>query len=262
MNQVWYVRRGVAISGPFPGWLISHYRRRGCLRSDDELSNDLNFWRRVSDVTEALEPRAALPRAVRYPAPRVGDATSASGPRAAPLAARYLRLLRRPSEHRALPLIVLVAALFAFGAASFLGSDRAPPEKARCGAPPAPGIDWQGCALDGLAAKHANLEGAGLRNARLHNAHLFAARLRRADLAYADLSGADLSYADLGQADLTGANLRGADLSYSNLRGANLSYTALPGASLASASLTGAVLGHALWFDGRECPATAIGGCR
>lgn len=61
---------------------------------------------------------------------------------------------------------------------------------------------------------------------------------------------------------LVGADLRDADLSYTNLSGANLAYANLTGARMEGAILRGANLSGATWMDGKKCAADSAGGCR
>ncbi|MEW7981201.1 MAG: pentapeptide repeat-containing protein [gamma proteobacterium symbiont of Phacoides pectinatus] len=130
-----------------------------------------------------------------------------------------------------------------------------------CMAAAAPGVNWQNCRQDGLAAESADLNGANLNNAVKRDARFTGSRLNGGDLRYGDVSGADLSYAELRGARLKGTGLRNADLSYADLSMADLSYADMKGANLGAATLEGARLDRAIWVDGRRCASGSVGDC-
>lgn len=163
------------------------------------------------------------------------------------------------------------AALVLLAAASLhlLGVPRA---EAACTDPPAPGVNWQRCALDGLNLTALDLEGARVR----------ASSFLRADLSDSNLSGvegyqakfvnvtaknvifdeAKLFQADFTKADLEGASFRGADLRSARLYRANLSGADLTGAKLEEADITRAELSGATWTDGKTvCAEGSVGRC-
>ena len=146
------------------------------------------------------------------------------------------------------------------------------PARAGCTDPPAPGVNWQRCALDGLDFTDVDLQGARLRDASFFRGTLtgsdlsktsaFRAKFVNAVLRNAKFDGAKLSEADFTKADLTGTSLAGADLRRARffgavLRGVNLTEARLRGADLTRADLSGAT-----WIDGkRVCSEGSIGRC-
>lgn len=163
---------------------------------------------------------------------------------------------------------VPVAALLV-GAGLALSHDRA---EAACTDPPAPGVDWQRCSLDGLDLSGENLEGARLRESTFLRGKLIEANLKKvsahrvkfisADLTRIDLTGANLSRVDFTKADMTEANLSGADLRDAKLFRANLTGANLSDAQMRGADLTRADFSGATWTDGkRVCKEGSIGRC-
>lgn len=146
------------------------------------------------------------------------------------------------------------------------------PAAAACTDPPAPGVNWQRCAFDGL-----DLRGADLKQARLRDGSFFRTDLSGADLSgingyrakfvnavlrEANLSGAKLSSADFTKADLTGASLAQADLRRSRFYSANLRNADLSGARLKGADFSRAELSGATWSDGKRiCAEGSVGRC-
>ncbi len=130
-----------------------------------------------------------------------------------------------------------------------------------CSAPPAPGVNWSFCHMEGRDLSRADLRGARLSNIRLQGANLHGANLAGADLAYAELGRADLGFADLHGARLQGAVLTGANLAGANLAGADLAYANLQGALLTGATLEQTNLSKAYWVDGRLCASGSISRC-
>lgn len=168
---------------------------------------------------------------------------------------------QRRQQRQARVALVVMAALVLLVVGGVVWLDRPAEQAADCGAPPAPGVNWQDCRFVELVAPEADLRGVVLTNGALPGARLSGAKLGAGDLRYVDLSGADLSYADLRDARLRGADLRGADLTYALLDGADLSFADLRDARLGGAKWTGVLLSHAVWVDGRRCPDGALGGC-
>ncbi|RMG56613.1 MAG: pentapeptide repeat-containing protein [Gammaproteobacteria bacterium] len=131
-----------------------------------------------------------------------------------------------------------------------------------CSAPPAPGVNWSFCHMEGRDLSRANLQGANLSNIRLQGANLHGANLSGADLSYAELNRADLGFANLQGARLQGAVLVGANLAGADLSGADLAYASLQDAVLAGARLERANLSKAYWTNGRVCRTGSISRCR
>ncbi len=118
--------------------------------------------------------------------------------------------------------------------------------------PPAPGVDWQGCLLDGADFDHADLSGANLTDTDLQDA-----TFADADLAGTEMAGALMSGVQSGDVTGTPASLPsnweltsgyllgpGANLEGDNLQDANLSGADLFTANLVGANLAGADLGN------------------
>ncbi len=163
----------------------------------------------------------------------------------------------------------MAAVLLAVLSLQLVGAERA---EAACTDPPAPGVNWQRCALDGLNLTELNLQDARVR----------ASSFLRADLSDSDLSGvegyqakfvtvtannvvfdeAKLFQADFTKADLEGASFRGADLRSARLYRANLRDADLTGAKLEGADITRAELSGATWTDGTTvCAEGSVGRC-
>ena len=164
---------------------------------------------------------------------------------------------------------LLLPALLTLVLAGFLVPREA---AAACTDPPAPGVNWQRCAFDGIDLQNVDLTGARLRDGSFFRADLSGADLSEttsnrvkfvnARMRSAILDGAKLYEADLTKADLTGASLVGTDLRRArlfrvNLRDADLTDARLKGADLARAELSGAT-----WTDGkRVCAEGSVGRC-
>lgn len=173
----------------------------------------------------------------------------------------------RPDGTRVLgmkPMVLAAAAaLLAFGAA---------PALADCSDPPAPGVEWRRCIMDGLNLTgidvtqaairdsrfgRANLDGAVMRGANLTNSRFVAASLRQAIL-----DDTDLTTADMTNADLTGASLKGAHLRRTRFFGAVLREADLTGARIEGADFLHTDLSGARWTDGKTvCAEGSSGRC-
>src|SRR3569623_396783 len=98
--NVWYVRRGDEVKGPYPSGLITRYVLLGRVRADDEVSMDGATWGLVSDHPDLIpsvmkNPDAApqrLEAARRWADERDGERRSADGaPETVAGAARHRR---------------------------------------------------------------------------------------------------------------------------------------------------------------------------
>jgi len=291
-RNIWWVRRGGEVRGPFVTGLVRRHVLLGRIRLDDEVSQDREVWRRVGEV-DALVPdevrdpgpdgerllqarlredeRSPGDRRRRRPADAPGRERRRGVDRRAPepdplvkgrhVWARTLqeRYRARPRYTAQLALLVGLVAVLAVGVLRL--NPPAVPEGPDCATPPAPGVDWRGCRMEGLRLPGAALAGASLRDTDLRGADLRGADLRGADLSYANLSAADLRGADLRQARLIGAGLRNARLDGADLRGARLDYADLTGAELGQARVEGARLDQAIWTDGLRCGPGSLGRC-
>ncbi len=148
-----------------------------------------------------------------------------------------------------------------------------PSAQAACSDPPAPGVNWQRCLMNGVDLGGVDLTGAKLRDnshfrSALDRARLVAVDGFRAKFVNASLVGADLSRGKFSEADFTKADLGRARLVNTDLRRAKLFRAVLRGADLSGARLQGADTGKAdfsgaTWTDGQKvCAEGSIGFCR
>ncbi len=262
--QLWYVRRGATVRGPFRVAVIKRYLVLGRVRVDDELSNDRKSWVAAADCppfsSDGIAPvalgRADEERDTQDSRAEPQDVTARRQRRE-----RVLASLRPDRRNNVFPAIGVALAVVTIGAFAYLAGPGDPSALPSCNAPAAPAVNWSNCQKQRANFSKADLSNALLRNARLTQAEFLGTRLRGADLAYADLSGAFFGYSDLQGARLTGANLQRSDFAYANLRAADLSYADLRDAILGGADLEGARFDHALWLDGRRCLPRSVGTC-
>lgn len=300
LQNLWYVRRGEQVSGPFPEKWISRDLMLGRLSRDDQISLDKTNWmalgerpdlmietppaanesgenppdwageRRRARLRWADERRQLDRRAGREPA-AAGDQRRA-GDRRHPESAEILLLRQRHAElEQALRsrrehffgvgLVLLgLLALTAWAVVRLTPVNPVPVTFLHT----LP--DCRAPASPQVNWSGCDKAGAWLRGVDLGSAVLTAARLNTANLslsrlAYANLVRADLSYANLEGALLQAANLQQANLSYAELKNADLRLADLRGANLEAANLTGARLDDAIWIDGRECKQGSVGVC-
>lgn len=261
-KELWYVRRGSTIQGPYEADQLRRYLLLGRVRLTDRVSRDGQHWYAITQCGELIpeemrdlespEGRARFEAArqavderekpAAAPDPMPGGERAEDTPE------------KRASRHWSVLLLavavavalVLIGVYGNLGARSVAASD--------CDAEPVAGVNWNYCRKNGMAVEPgSDLRGVHAVNALLRDAQLAGAVLSDASLAYVDLSGAALYEADLSGADLSGATLRDADLSGAILVDANLSYADLRGAKLSGAQLRGARLTGAVWTDGRPC---------
>jgi hypothetical protein len=286
MAEIWYVRRGPKMQGPFPSPVVSRFISRGRLLDTDELSRDMKAWRPLSEIRRLFagpqddDPPVVAPK--QRPRPAQGDsaatnevasaepgedsADTESGPahRVAPARRKRpwpRRVVVQPEKNQTRNVASIVGLLGVILAVSLLIPEKPSVKPPQCDAAPAPGVNWSGCRLEEVRASRKDLTGAVLRNVRMRGGQLLGAKLVGADLAYAELIQADLSYADLSGSALVGVNLQRADLSYANLGGADLTYADLRGANLGGADLSNARFDNAIWVDSAVCQAGSIGRC-
>lgn len=314
-RQLWYTRRGREIRGPFPPGLITRYILLGRIKETDELSIDQIDWMLVSDVPELIPKELKADPSDPVGLQNLKLARYREDERQAGDRRRHGRMIaqdnsrdkeRRKSEpvevvkHRALKTeiykagnksqeknaagirVVMLISLFILSVA--LGVHYLLPQNhivIRCNAPPAQGVNWSNCQLDGLDFSEFDLSDAKLRNASFRSARMRHVTLRRGDLAYGNFSlavindsdlshvilkgavlrKADLSNTNLFNADLTFAILQGANLAHANLQNADLSNADLNGANLTEADLRGAKLANTIWIDNSVCAPQSVGVC-
>ncbi|MDP2828080.1 MAG: pentapeptide repeat-containing protein [Sulfuricellaceae bacterium] len=274
-RQLWFVRRGKTVSGPFPTQSVTQNTLLGRFLPTDEVSQDKQSWRPLVTVrellpNELLELQTAsdplqrqwleerLKAAHRWADQRsvdvVGEDDSSSDRRNhtefSDETARF--------HHHLLPvrvsgrryfigagiaiLLVLVLVWVVFGESVNPVKVVVQSAKSQCQQAARPGIDWKSCDKQSVRMRGKDLTDG--------------------NLSYANFSQADLSGSRLLRANLTGTNLRGADLSHADLAKANLSFSDLRSANLISSNLTGAILENAIWIDGRVCAPGSVGVCR
>lgn len=280
-SNIWYVRRGELVRGPYPRGLIMRYIVLGRIAVDDELSPDGKNWLPLPDLPELIPPvmlgdQERLRAARRWENERRPDGSGSSddgreGERRqredevpAP-ALRHEDLALQIAQRRRLrrgAAAVACLLLAVFGAAVVFHPASPPPADSDCLLPAHPGVNWNHCAMDGRFLAGSDLSGAYMNSMSLNGADLSAARLAGVDLSFSNLSRADLRTADLRGARLVGASLRNADLSGARLERADLSYADLRGAMLFGAELTQVRLDSAIWIDGRLCAPGSAGECR
>lgn len=276
---LWYTRRDGVVRGPYRQQQLSRYVLLGRIRDDDDVCPEGGDWVRLDQRPDLIpdiltlppnetnryrlqiarrraDERGPLDRRTEGPGNRTGLRDLRSGVERRRSGDsdtwRYCdtgcRVAHGGQTHRfRYPLagaLLMVCGLLG----NFLYGALTPGEPtAECTARARPGVNWTGCNLSGLAARHANLVGARLRDARLDAV---------------DLSFGDLHHADLSNASLIGMTARGADLRHARLRGADLAYANLSDTRLEGADLSGANLSNAIWVDRKPCLAGSIGTCR
>src|SRR3569623_2018858 len=260
--NVWYVRRGDEVKGPYPSGLITRYVLLGRVRADDEVSMDGATWGLVSDHPDLIpsvmkNPDAAPQRleAARRSA-EIPDMVDYRGSRST-RAAEHAEAAR---QWLALLGIVAVTA-GVVGVILYFYKPPPPEQSVDCSAKPAPNVNWSDCVLTGVNLAGADLTGAKLYSANMTGANFRGAHLAGGNLSYSTLSLGNFENADLRGATLTGANLRGAQLSHAHFDKADLSYADLTGAELAGVELRDAKLGNTIWAGGMICAPESVGTC-
>lgn len=285
-SDLWYVKRGDEVKGPFRWESIDAYVALGRIRDNDRLSEDRSRWRRVKAFRDRLKPvrcsgeRVALTvfdehRGDRR-APDSGPAHAAYEQRggserrsheSAEVRERRARServwagLKTRSQSVRGPMIATAALLITvliFALALSMPTDQASPD---CLAPAAAQVNWDFCNKPGVRISDRGLVKLSARKATLVGAIIAGSDLTGANLAYADMTGADLSLSNLSGARMVGANLSHAKLGHARMVGTDLRFADLSGAMMAGADLTGAQLANAIWVDGRTCRRDSIGAC-
>lgn len=280
-NELWYVRRGEEISGPYRWKVVARNVGLGRIHAEDRLSRDQQQWLALDEMQARLlvlgitaasahdERRAQHRNAGDEVASELREGLERRAVEEPGVVSRRARSERvwaglRPaasSSAARVPLLAIGLALcvsFALALRLTTSTEVVVPD---CHAPAAHGINWDFCAKPRQQLGERNLAGMSARNAQLSGTNLVSANLRGADLAYADLSATDFTLADARQVRLVGASLRNAVLNHTRLTGADLSFADLSGASLAGAELSAVRLGNTIWTDGRVCARDSIGVC-
>jgi len=289
----WYTRQEGTTDGPFAAGLVKRYVLLGRLEMDDLVSEDKEIWLKVREVPGLIpdvmkgdqddpmyeerlmaarrwaDERLAEDRRAHEPEDHVDERREGGDRRDFEVSdiMEHRSLLRERERARTvrssiISALFLTAMVGAIGAAGYYAWLNQPEEVViDCGAPPAAGVNWMNCALQGRNYDSANLNDAIIRNARLNAVNFQSAQLRNADLAYTDLSLAQMQGADLTGADLRGANLTGANMEGVLANNADLSFANLTGTRLIGANFSGVKLNKAIWVDGSICPDNAVGSC-
>lgn len=276
-RQLWYVRRGGRVSGPFPTQTVTNNTLLGRFLPADEVSLDQVEWRQLSAVAELLPPELhAIQKetdpeqlrwqeerhkaALRWADQRSHDEQSQGAPvdgvpederrkaeAGSDVSHHHAILAQEPRRYLgvAAGLAVLLLSV-ALGLVYYQPVNPLKvgvvPVQPQCGMAAAPGVNWSGCDKQGVLLRGVDLT--------------------RGKLDYANFSRADLSGSRLAQVSLVGANLHAAELKHADLSRADLSNADLSAAHLESVNLAGAVLDHAIWLDGRVCATGSVGQCR
>lgn len=293
-GQLWYLRRGDAVEGPFPSALVGRFVILGRIRMADELSRDLQTWtplaqlpelipevaradpddpvarqrlsaaRRWEDERSYRDDRREAAGTVATDRRRGGERRQRKSEQARHRAAVHDELAERISRrrrYRVMSGVIAIGVLVVLTSLVFLYKPADSREDVDCSRRPSPGVNWNNCLMEGRDIAQASLIGAHMKNMNLSRADLSGSQLVNADLSFTVMSVANLQGADLRAARLVGAGLRGADLTGADLTQANLSYADLRGAKLDGATLDEADLSNAVWIDGRICAAGSVGRC-
>ena len=288
-RQLWYVRRGDKVSGPFPTQVVANNTLLGRFLPGDEVSLDQLEWKPLASVAE-LQPRESLEShdetdpelrqwqeerlkaARRWADERTHDerrhAEEAAGREAGENGLRGDErrqadvddeVLALPHHHAALPpesgwrrYLGVYASIGAVLLLVELGVIYYQPvNPVKVGVVPVQPLCSK-AAVPGVNWSGCDKQGVLLRGVDL----------ARSNLDYANLSHAVLSGSRLDHASLVGTDLSATDLSNANMSNADLSNADLSAADLESVNLSGAVLDHAIWVDGRVCAEGSLGQCR
>src|SRR3569623_1333074 len=160
--NVWYVRRGDEVKGPYPSGLITRYVLLGRVRANDEVRIDGASETAAGEQRQRSERRAPeIPDIVDY---RVSRSTRAAE--------------HAESARQWLGLLGIVAVTVGVVAVILYFYKPPPPEQlVDCSAKPAPSVNWSDCVQTGV-----NLAGADLTGAKLYSAYMTGANFRGAHL--------------------------------------------------------------------------------
>jgi len=289
-KHYWYVRHNGRISGPFSSGHVSRQVLLGRINKDDELSHDLKSWQILKQLPEliptvmkadlddpvavqrlAAARRWADDRDYTHPALLIDevfqehyDARDKSSQDPQQLDTRITEKLQEKRRERwnnnlfALLMMIIIAAVIGY---YFSIARPVSDEKLGCSAPPASGVNWNNCFMQGASLSGLNLAAAHMMNANFTAADFSHANLSSADLRYSILTMVNAESVRLESAILIGANLNGAVLRNADMRKADLSYVNLVAADLRGADLSGARLDNARWVDGRICAPDSLSRC-
>ncbi|MBL4762641.1 MAG: pentapeptide repeat-containing protein [Gammaproteobacteria bacterium] len=293
-NNLWYVRRGKTVKGPFPAEQIKSYALLGRIKENDEVGQDKKHWalltnfphlvphelkHKDNETAQSDLMRAQIRADERYHPDRRDDEDPEAAAqfkrrgverrspepdelvRARDLWINQQKKVRSRKPASYWPMVVVIIVFLLVAAQLFNREMAIDVSKPDCAAAAFANVNWSHCQKDGASLTGKNLNHATLISISLINAQLSHAQLQASDLSYANLKGANMRSADLSNARLMGANLVGASLHSANLSHSDMRYTDLSGANLQNAQLTGALLGSAIWVDGKTCKPGSIGNC-
>ena len=291
-QNLWYLRRGDQVSGPFPAKLICRDLMVGRVAASDEASVDQVFWLPLGEVPDFKTRIKVKQRVVgpanspvdwyeerRQAALRWADERHSRDRRdvseANPFLVNKRRMERRlQSESTEWATLrqrhaewetelkyrrdrffgVAMALIGLLGLAVYAVFNMAPINPIKVG------FHGPYAACSEPASSQVNWARCDKNGAWLKGVVLTSAMLREAHFNAANLSHADLSYANLTGADLSFAKLQQTKLIGANLTSANLTYAELRDADLRYADLRGAKLDAATLLGARLDEATWIDG--
>ena len=291
----WYIRQKGKIKGPFAAGQLSNDILLGRLEFKDEVSNDKETWRRISQVKDLIpdvmkgdmdDPfmQDRLLAAQRWaderepPDRRTGEdpdtpykAQRRKGDRRENieldevLGHRNIASKRNSDDEDENTFVGWILLLLILGGIGWGGyyAYMNPSEEVTvdCQSKVMPNVNWQNCLLQGRLLNGADLSGSNLRSTNLRSVKMQSAILVNTNADYANMDMGKLADSNLTNVSMLGASLRNADLRNVNFTNANLSFADLSGADLSGADLTGANLSKTIWVDGTVCATGSVSVC-
>lgn len=281
MRNLWYVRQGEKISGPYPEQLIARHVLLGRYKRHDQVSVDQSLWVALEDVPELLPVETVQAVKENNPVKRAwreerqqaalrwrdernipdrrntqkAGSThhlrrSAKDRRMKEESPETLAMRQRHAENELLlkkkreRFYATASALITIAFAMVIVISVASPV-----VPVKVGMATSGTDCKQPPGQQVNWRGCDKNGVKLAGANLRSANLVTARMQGASLNDARLDYVQLAGADLTMADLSQAFLIGANLTGADLTSARLAGADLHFADLRGAQLDNAI-LDG------------
>ena len=241
-EKIWYVKKGSKVYGPLSAVRIRNLLMESKIELGDQVSQNKKDWFYMSQQPEVVPLQMRNPDAFSD-----SDATDDLDPG------------KKGSFW--LPVIVIVLIIAGGILASILMNEGQPSVQADCTAPPAAGVNYNGCNMRGMSAENITLDGMSAASARLTGARLSGSSIKSANLGYANLDNAELSYVDFSDSVLKGASLRNADMSRVNLENADMRYADMTGAKIGGLLIGNTRLSGAIWTNGKVCKPKSIGKC-
>ena len=270
-SQLWYIRAGGEITGPFASGLISKNILLGRIHPNDELSKNKKQWRKASSVQE-LMPEVIKHRhegnykerlrAARRWADERGELREKNDE-----GDEKIYTPRKQVTHLGikttgiLGIIAFVIFLLGFVYTIFIFTPDELLVKADCTSSGQDSGIFDSCHLQRRNFSQRSLKGSSFKNTLLQNSSFKDSSLQKSQFDFANLSNANLSNANFTEASFKGADLSNSNLNRTIFTKADLSYANLTGAKSVKIKLKGANLANAIWFDGRTCSKNSIGKC-